>query len=96
MTTGAYCVGWWLVASALLWLTWNRVIGALFKTKAAQFWQAALLIATICVMCAPRYYMRHGNCGHGGGHGMMGHGMGMSGSSPCPYEKSEAAKPASP
>ncbi len=72
----AYCVGWWLIASVLLWLTWNRVVAALTKVKPAKFWQAALLLLTVCSLCAPLYWARKHSCGHGGG-----------GNEPCAYEK---------
>jgi hypothetical protein len=48
---------WWLVAAALLWMTWNRVIASLTKVKAVKYWQALLFIATMCALVAPRAYM---------------------------------------
>jgi MFS superfamily sulfate permease-like transporter len=61
---------WWLVASTFLWLTWNKVITQFAKLKQAKFWQAALLIFTLCVLfCLPKAYMRHHKCCHGGGGG---------------------------
>lgn len=62
--TVAVCVGWWLVASTLLWATWNHVVAALTKAKKAKIWQALLLVATLCALGAPRVMMRHhGGCG---------------------------------
>jgi len=53
------CIAWLLLASLLLYFTWNNVIGSLFKVKKAQYWQALLLVTTILVFCAPRYIKRN-------------------------------------
>src|SRR4051812_38870853 len=60
---------WWSVASALVWLSWNKVIGSLFKVKQAKFWQALLLLGTICLLCAPCSYLRGPQGGFGHEHG---------------------------
>ncbi|MEW6055549.1 MAG: hypothetical protein AB1540_02970 [Bdellovibrionota bacterium] len=57
------CIAWWLVASGLLFLTWNKVVTAFTKLKPAKYWQALLLVATVCVLCAPRYYSKYRGCG---------------------------------
>lgn len=50
---------WWLLASSLLWFTWNRVVAELFKVKEAKWWQALVLIATVMVLAAPCCMMRN-------------------------------------
>lgn len=57
-------LAWLLISSGLLTLTWNKVVAAMMKVKAAKYWQALLLVITLCVFCAPRYYMHKGCCGH--------------------------------
>jgi hypothetical protein len=54
-------VGWWLVASGLLFFTWNKVIAALTSAKQARFWQALLVVATLFVFCVPRYMAQRGH-----------------------------------
>jgi hypothetical protein len=48
--------GWWLIASALIFFSWNKVIAVLFKMKQAKYWQALLVIATLSIFCAPKYF----------------------------------------
>jgi hypothetical protein len=68
----ATCIGialaWLLVASGLLFLTWNRVVGAVAKVKPVKYWQALLFLVTVGVLFAPCAAMkkRHG-CGAGHG-----------------------------
>lgn len=62
LTCAGIFVVWWLLASGLLFLTWNKVIGGLFKTKPAKYWHALLLIATICCLCLPRAYVKMSEC----------------------------------
>jgi hypothetical protein len=73
-TSIALFVIWLGVASTLLWLTWNRVIGHLVKVKAVKLWQALLLIATISSFVLPCAYLnkkchekscRHSRCLYG-------------------------------
>jgi hypothetical protein len=52
------CVVWWLVASTLLFFTWNKVIVFLTELKAVKLWQALLFVATVAVLCYPRKYGR--------------------------------------
>jgi hypothetical protein len=52
------CVGWWLVASTLLFFTWNKVIVFLTGLKEVKLWQALLFVATIAILCYPRKYNR--------------------------------------
>lgn len=47
-------IAWWLVASALLYFTWNHVVAALTSAKQAKFWHALLVVATLAAFCAPR------------------------------------------
>jgi lysophospholipid acyltransferase (LPLAT)-like uncharacterized protein len=62
----AYVMAWLLVASTLLWLTWNKVIKAQFNVKIAKFWHAMLLLTTIGFLVVPRFCMmrwaHHGGC----------------------------------
>ena len=52
-------LGWWLLASALLFFTWNKVIAALAPVRSAKFWQAVLVVATLVAFCGPRYVMKY-------------------------------------
>jgi hypothetical protein len=70
------CIGWLLVSSGLLLLTWNKVIATITKVKTVKFGQALLFITTVCVLCAPRYYMKSRHCCH-------------EGKGQCPYEHAE-------
>lgn len=82
MTCAIVFLAWLLGGSALLMLTWNKVIAEFAKVKQARYWQALLLLGTVCVVfCAPRAYMmkRH----HGGG---CGHSMGCCHKKTCPHE----------
>ncbi|MBI2605750.1 MAG: hypothetical protein HYW49_06685 [Deltaproteobacteria bacterium] len=78
-------LAWLLGGSALLMLTWNKVIAEFAKVKQARYWQALLLLGTACVVfCAPRaYMMKH----HYGGHG--GHAMGCFHKKNCPHESAQ-------
>ena len=53
------CIVWWLVASTLLFFTWNKVIVFLTGLKEVKLWQALLFVATIAVFCYPKKYGRH-------------------------------------
>jgi hypothetical protein len=61
--------GWWFLASGLIWMTWNRVIGAVVKVKPAKYWQALILVATLVVFAAPRFYLMKAGCAHRAGCG---------------------------
>lgn len=52
-TCVAMGVAWWLIASALLFATWNKVLVPLFAFKKGKFWQALLLLTTVIVLCIP-------------------------------------------
>ncbi len=58
-------VAWLLIASALLFFAWNKVLVPLFAFKKGKFWQALLLLVTVCVLCLPCASKKHGQCGHG-------------------------------
>lgn len=61
VTFALVLLGWLLIASALVWQAWNRVICHVWaQPRTVRYWQALLLIVTVCVLCAPRT-MRH--CG---------------------------------
>src|SRR4051812_38683759 len=58
MSVGLMAV-WWLVASALLRQTWNRVVVVLMnKAKPASYCQALLLLATVVALMAPACYLK--------------------------------------
>ena len=46
-------IGWWLIASALLFLSWNRVIAAIANVKQVKYWHVLLIVLTLVVLCAP-------------------------------------------
>ena len=71
------CAGWLLGSSALLWVTWNKVVCTLTKMKEVKFWQPALVLLTICVLCMP--------CA------MRGKGCCKKDKGECPYESKAAA-----
>lgn len=52
-------IGWWFVASTLLFLTWNKVVVFLTGLKKVKWWQALLFVATIAIFCCPRKYSRY-------------------------------------
>ncbi|MGZ3697876.1 MAG: hypothetical protein ACXWPM_08290 [Bdellovibrionota bacterium] len=61
----AVAVAWWLIGSALLWQTWNKVIKVQFAVKPAKYWHAVLLIGTIGFLCClPRAMSRRNHCEH--------------------------------
>jgi hypothetical protein len=89
--TGIACfVAWWLIASGLLFLTWNKVISAVYKVKTVKYWQVLLLVATICCFVAPRAWMNR--CGSS--HCHKQHCQHESGESKgdCPYSRSSGDK----
>lgn len=49
---------WWLFASAMVYVAWNRVVTAVTTAKRMQFGQAMLLIFVGGVLCAP-YHGKH-------------------------------------
>ena len=46
-------IGWWLIASALLFLSWNRVIAAIANVKKVKYWHVLLVVLSLAVLCAP-------------------------------------------
>ena len=84
---------WWLLASLLLFYTWNKVVVALFGTKQVKIGQVLLLLATLCILVLPCKVMMlkyhhgykaaglsaHSKCPHCGI--MLGKKM------PCPLSK---------
>jgi hypothetical protein len=97
LTALAFFLAWWLLASALLWLTWNRVIGGVAKVKQAKFWQALVLVATLCVFAVPRLYMMKqcgkGHCRSHCSQSHCEHGPGEDGKKgDCPYSHQEKSK----
>jgi len=58
-------VAWFLVASGMVFLTWNRVVAELLSLKKAKFWQAVLVVGTCVVLCGPKTMMQRKHYGHG-------------------------------
>jgi hypothetical protein len=48
-----WAIGWWLIASWLLLLSWNRVIAAIASVKKVQYWHVLLIVLTLAVISAP-------------------------------------------
>ena len=46
---------WWVFASAMVYLAWNRVITAVTAAKKMQFGHALLLVFAFGVLCAPHH-----------------------------------------
>lgn len=55
---------WWLFASAIVFVTWNRVITAVTAAKKMQYSHALLLVFAFGVLCGPHHAQ---NCWKGGG-----------------------------
>ena len=53
LTCTLVVLAWWLVASALLLATWNKVVKAFFNVKAAKYPQPLLLVGTLIVFALP-------------------------------------------
>jgi len=88
VTMIAFALGWLLLASTLVWLSWNRVIAQLTKVKQLRFWQPMLVIATVAVLVGPWCAMKGKR--HCGDH------HGCEKSENCPYDakdKKDAAAP---
>ena len=48
---------WFGAASTLLWLTWNQVLVGLFRFQRVKLFQSMLVVGTLVVFLAPRWYM---------------------------------------
>jgi hypothetical protein len=48
-------IGWWLIASGLLFLSWNSVVAAIANVKKVKYWHALLVMITVAVMCGPLF-----------------------------------------
>lgn len=46
---------WWLFASAMVYLTWNRVIAEVTTAKKMQYGHALWLVFAFGVLCAPHH-----------------------------------------
>ena len=84
---------WWLVASTLLWLSWNRVICAMVKMKPAKLWQSLLLVATLAAFVLPCSLMKRHSESHCDESFQRGDGRF---SKDCPYAHSRETAPESP
>jgi hypothetical protein len=54
-----WAIGWWLIASVLLLLSWNSVIAAIATVKKVKYWHALLVVLTLAVLCGPFCWGRH-------------------------------------
>jgi hypothetical protein len=50
-------VGWWIIASILLFFTWNKVISFISSWKEVKFWQVLLFVATVSFFCSSKKHM---------------------------------------
>lgn len=50
-----YGLVWWLVASFLLFWSWNKVVSPILGTKEAKYWQAMIFVLTTLVLCWPHH-----------------------------------------
>lgn len=65
-----WVVGWWLISSMLLMVTWNKVvIGIIENVKQIKLWHALLVVATLIVLFGPMCYPNWANCGSNSGGG---------------------------
>ena len=65
-----FAILWWVIASGLLFVTWNRVLVGLFKLGKVKWWQPFLVVLTVCVLAAPcalKHRGSHGSCERGSG-----------------------------
>lgn len=69
---------WWLIASGMLVLTWNRVVTAFASVKPAKLWHALLVVATLAVLSLPCLMSKRG---------MGRHHCGMDEKAGCPWHK---------
>ncbi len=46
-------LGWWVLASALVMITWNKVITVVTVAKNMKIWHALLVVATIAMLWGP-------------------------------------------
>jgi hypothetical protein len=54
LTVCILCViGWWLIASGLLLLSWNKVVAAVANVKKVKYWHVLLVVLTLAVLCCP-------------------------------------------
>ncbi len=63
-------LGYVLIVSALMMVTWNKVIVAQTKLKPVKFWHALLLLVTLLALTCPKLGLRRGmymksDCHHG-------------------------------
>jgi hypothetical protein len=66
-----WAIGWWLIASALLLMSWNSVVAAIASVKRVKYWHVLLIVLTLAVLCAPLCCGRghckdQRSCGEGG------------------------------
>jgi len=46
-------IGWWLIASALLLLSWNLVVAAIANVKKVKYWHVLLMVLTLATLFGP-------------------------------------------
>lgn len=52
-TAALMFVGWLLITSGLLFLSWNHVVVKFTKLKKGKYWQALLILLTLVALCPP-------------------------------------------
>lgn len=52
-------LAWIFLGSYLLFLSWNKVICYLSKLAEIKYWQALLIVATICFLTLPRFAYKY-------------------------------------
>jgi hypothetical protein len=65
-------VGWWLIASGLLMLSWNIVVAAIANVKKVKYWHVLLIVLTLAVLCGPLWCGRHAGRGMHSGYQKYG------------------------
>jgi hypothetical protein len=56
-------LGWWLIASGLLLLSWNRVVTTFVTVKKVKYWQVLLVVLTLAVLFVPLCHGRQARRG---------------------------------
>lgn len=56
-----WCAAWWLLASIMLWFSWNKVVARVSSLGVMKLWQALLLVLTMIVFCGPHHMQNRWN-----------------------------------
>ncbi|MCC7441454.1 MAG: hypothetical protein IT285_07465 [Bdellovibrionales bacterium] len=66
---------WWVIASSLMYVAWNKVLVVMYKWPKAKWWYPFVVLATVVALSAPCMLAkrRHGrHCQYEGGMHMKG------------------------